>query len=150
MHLLAGNTLAGFCFEKEHKMATKDNVLKTLISSSDKYINGEELAKTLGISRAAVWKAVKSLQKEGYTIDAVTNKGYRLTDDNDILNAELVKSKFMKLNSSHVEFVLDCMRENTTKIRNIKQYLKAVLFNAPSTIDSYYTALVNHDFYGSK
>ena len=64
--------------------------------------------------------------------------------------AELVKSKFMKLNSSHVEFVLDCMRENTTKIRNIKQYLKAVLFNAPSTIDSYYTALVNHDFYGSK
>lgn len=93
MHLLAGNTLAGFCFEKEHKMATKDNVLKTLISSSDKYINGEELAKTLGISRAAVWKAVKSLQKEGYTIDAVTNKGYRLTDDNDILNAELVKSK---------------------------------------------------------
>ena len=64
--------------------------------------------------------------------------------------AELVKSKFMKLNSRHVEFVLDCMRENTTKIRNIKQYLKAVLFNAPSTIDSYYTALVNHDFYGSK
>ena len=59
--------------------------------------------------------------------------------------AELVKSKFMKLNSSHVEFVLDCMRENTTKIRNIKQYLKAVLFNAPSTIDSYYTALVAHD-----
>ena len=64
--------------------------------------------------------------------------------------AELVKSKFMKLNSSHIEFVLDCMRENTTKVRNIKQYLKAVLFNAPSTIDSYYTALVNHDFYGGE
>ena len=64
--------------------------------------------------------------------------------------AELVKSKFMKLNSSQVEFVLDCMRENTTKIRNIKQYLKAVLFNAPSTIDSYYTALVNHDLYGGE
>ena len=64
--------------------------------------------------------------------------------------AELVKSKFLKLNSSHIEFVLDCMRENTTKVRNIKQYLKAVLFNAPSTIDSYYTALVNHDFYGGE
>ena len=62
--------------------------------------------------------------------------------------AELVKAKFMKLNSSHIEFVFDCMRENTTKIRNIKQYLKAVLFNAPNTIDSYYTALVNHDMYG--
>ena len=64
--------------------------------------------------------------------------------------AELVKSKFLKLNSSHIEFVLDCMRENTTKVRNIKQYLKAVLFNAPSTIDSYYTALVNHDLYGGE
>ena len=64
--------------------------------------------------------------------------------------AELVKSKFLKLNSGHIEFVLDCMRENTTKVRNIKQYLKAVLFNAPSTIDSYYTALVNHDLYGGE
>ena len=62
--------------------------------------------------------------------------------------AELVKSKFLKLNSSHIEFVMDCMRENTTKIRNIKQYLRAVLFNAPSTIDSYYTALVAHDMAG--
>ena len=62
--------------------------------------------------------------------------------------AELVKSKFMKLNSSHIRFVLDCMRQNTTKIRNIKKYLLAVLFNAPNTIDSYYTALVNHDMYG--
>ena len=48
--------------------------------------------------------------------------------------AELVKSKFMKLNSEHIRFVLDCMQENTTKIRNIKQYLKAVLFNSPSYI----------------
>lgn len=62
--------------------------------------------------------------------------------------AELVKSKFMKLNSSHIQFVLDCMKQNTTKIRNIKKYLLAVLFNAPNTIDSYYTALVNHDMYG--
>ncbi|MDD2971777.1 MAG: DUF6017 domain-containing protein [Lachnospiraceae bacterium] len=59
--------------------------------------------------------------------------------------AELVKSKFMKLNSMHIEFVLDCMQQNTTKVRNIKQYLRAVLFNAPSTISSYYTSLVSHD-----
>ena len=64
--------------------------------------------------------------------------------------AELVKSKFMKLSSEHIRFVLDCMQENTTKIRNIKQYLKAVLFNAPSTIDSYYTALVAHDMASGK
>ena len=59
--------------------------------------------------------------------------------------AELVKARFMKLNSEHIHFVLDCLRENTTKIRNIKQYMKAALFNAPSTIGSYYTALVSHD-----
>ncbi len=59
--------------------------------------------------------------------------------------AELVKAKFMKLDSGHIQFVFDCMEENTTKIRNIKKYLLAVLFNAPSTMDSYYTALVAHD-----
>ena len=64
--------------------------------------------------------------------------------------AELVKSKFMKLNSEHIRFVLDCMQENTTKIRNIKQYMKAALFNAPSTIGSYYTSLVSHDMYGGR
>ena len=64
--------------------------------------------------------------------------------------AELVKSKFMKLDSEHIRFVLDCMRENTTKICNIKQYLKAALFNAPSTIGNYYTSLVSHDMASGK
>lgn len=59
--------------------------------------------------------------------------------------AELIKSKFMKLNHSHIQFVLECMHQNTTKVRNVKKYLLAVLFNAPSTIDSYYTTLVAHD-----
>ena len=59
--------------------------------------------------------------------------------------AELVKAKLMKLNSSHIEFVFDCISKNTTEIRNIKKYLLAALFNAPSTISGYYTALVAHD-----
>ena len=59
--------------------------------------------------------------------------------------AELVKSKYMKLNGEHIRFVLDGLRENTTRVRNIKQYLRAMLFNAPSTISNYYTALVAHD-----
>lgn len=63
----------------------------------------------------------------------------------DDFSVELVKSRFLKLNSSHIEFVLECMKQNTTKVRNIKQYLRAVLFNAPSTIDNYYTALIAHD-----
>ena len=59
--------------------------------------------------------------------------------------AELVKSKFLKLNHSHIEYVLECFGRNTTKVKNIKKYMLAVLFNAPSTIDGYYTAEVNHD-----
>ena len=81
-------------------------------------------------------------------LETVCTKRKTIRIAGDDYPAELVKAKFLKLNSSHIEFVFDCMKENTTKIRNIKQYLKAVLFNAPNTIDSYYTALVNHDMYG--
>lgn len=59
--------------------------------------------------------------------------------------AGFVKSKFLKLNSLHIEYVLECMNKNTTEIRNIKQYLLTALFNAPSTMGSYYKAAVNHD-----
>jgi len=60
--------------------------------------------------------------------------------------AELVRSKFLKLNSSHIEYAIDCFKGNTTKIRNIKKYLLTTLFNAPSTISGYYQAEVNHDY----
>lgn len=62
--------------------------------------------------------------------------------------AEVVKYRFLKLNSSHIEYVLDRMQENTTYVRNVKKYLLAALYNAPTTIDSYYASLVNHDLYG--
>lgn len=61
--------------------------------------------------------------------------------------AQLVKDKMLKINSSHIEYVFDSLDKNTTYVRNIKRYLLATLFNAPSTIDSYYAALVNHDLY---
>ena len=57
----------------------------------------------------------------------------------------LVRSKFMKLTSTHVLYVMDCLKSNTTKVRNIRKYLLATLFNAPTTISSYYQAEVNHD-----
>ena len=78
-------------------------------------------------------------------LETVCTARKRVRIAGDDYPAELVKSKFMKLNGEHIRFVLDCMRENTTKIRNIKQYLKAALFNAPSTIGNYYTSLVAHD-----
>lgn len=62
--------------------------------------------------------------------------------------AEVVRSRLMKLNMHHIEFVMSCMKENTTKIRNIKQYLLTTLYNATLTMDNYYSALVQHDLYG--
>ena len=61
---------------------------------------------------------------------------------------ELVKSKFLKLRSSHLEYVMGCMKDTTTKISNIKAYMITALYNAPSTINHYYQQEVQHDMYG--
>ena len=76
-----------------------------------------------------------------------TSRTY-LTIAGDDYPAELVKSKLLKLDSEHINYVLDSLKKNTSDVRNIKKYMLAVLFNAPSTIDSYYSAMVNHDLYG--
>ena len=60
---------------------------------------------------------------------------------------EIVRSRFLKLDSSHIEFVMDCLQKNTTQVRNMKQYLLAVLFNAPTTMNNHFTSLVNHDMH---
>lgn len=71
-------------------MTVKEHVLNALQKSSGAYISGEELAVKLGKSRAAVWKAIKSLKNDGYIIDASTNKGYALSADNDLLSTAAV------------------------------------------------------------
>ena len=105
----------------------KDNIDYDILLHDNKY-DKDRIDEILDLILETVCTARKTLRIAG-----------------DDYPAELVKSKFLKLNSSHIEFVLDCMKQNTTKVRNIKQYLRAVLFNAPSTIDNYYTALVAHD-----
>ena len=64
--------------------------------------------------------------------------------------AELVKSRLLKVNSSHIEYVFDRIDQNTTKVYNIRAYLLKTLFSAPSTMGHFYTAEVNHDLYGSE
>jgi predicted transcriptional regulator len=61
---------------------------------------------------------------------------------------ELVKARFLKLNSSHLEYVIGCMKETTTKITNIKAYMVTALYNAPTTINHFYQQEVQHDMYG--
>ena len=77
--------------------------------------------------------------------DTVCTNRKTLRIAGDDYPAEVVKSRLLKLNSMHIEYVLDCMAKNTTDIRNIRKYLLAALYNAPATIDSYYTSLVSHD-----
>ena len=78
-----------------------------------------------------------------------SRKAYiRIAGDNK--SGEVVRSRFMKLDSSHIQYVLSCLKENTTDVRNIRQYLLAALYNAPTTISAYYQAKVNYDFYGNR
>lgn len=82
-------------------------------------------------------------------VDTVCSKRQTIRIAGDDYPTEVVKSRFLKLTASHIEYILDRMRENTTYVRNIKKYLLAALYNAPVTMDSYYTSLVSHDLYGS-
>lgn len=83
-------------------MSLKNDILTALQMKNGEYISGEKLAEKFGKSRAAVWKAVKALQKDGYTINAVTNRGYSMADDGDILNGMKINSLMKhKINVIH-------------------------------------------------
>lgn len=71
-------------------------------------------------------------------LDVVCSKRKTICIAGDVKSVNVVKGRFMKLNMEHIRYVMNCMQENTTKIRSIKQYMLAALYNAPATIDSYY------------
>lgn len=78
-------------------------------------------------------------------IEVVLNQSEMMVISSSELPSALVKSRFLKLNLSHIEYVMNSLQGNTTKVNNIKKYLLAALFNAPSTISGYYQSLVNYD-----
>ena len=82
-------------------------------------------------------------------VETLCSKRDYITVAGDDYPASLVKERLQRIDSTHIEYVFECLDKNTTFIRNIKKYLLTTLFNAPSTIDSYYTALVKHDLYGT-
>ena len=81
-------------------------------------------------------------------VDTVCSEQEMLRIGGDRKPKDVVKSQFLKLNSEHIRFVLKCLKENTSKVINIRQYLLTVLYNSPLTISNYYSALVQHDMYG--
>ena len=81
-------------------------------------------------------------------VETICSKNETVTIASNVYPHELLKSKFLKIYSEHVEYIINCVSHNKTKINNIKQYLLAAIFNAPNTIGSYYTTKMNHDLYG--
>lgn len=79
-------------------------------------------------------------------VDTVCSRRKLIRIAGDDKPAEVVKAQLMKLNSDHLRFVLMCLKENTSQVRNIRQYLLATLYNAPMTMHSFYAARVQHDF----
>lgn len=82
-------------------------------------------------------------------VDVCCSKRKLIRISGDDKPLEVVKSRLMKLDTEHIRYVLECLKANTTEVRNIRQYLLTALYNAPSTIDVYYQSKVNYDFYGS-
>lgn len=83
-------------------------------------------------------------------LDAICSTRPTIRINGEDMPQEVVKSRFLKLNSSHIEYVLHAMRECPSDIRNIRAYMLTTLYNASLTMDNYYSALVNHDLYGQK
>ena len=80
--------------------------------------------------------------------DVMVSKSGTVRISGDDKPIEVVKSRFMKLDSSHLDYIMDQLHNNTNKVHNIRAYLLATIYNAPVTINNYYSALVNHDMYG--
>ena len=81
----------------------------------------------------------------GLMLDVICSKRKTIRIAGDDKPVAVVKSQFLKLTFMHIEYVMGCMRKNGSKVRNIKQYLLAALYNAPLTMQSYYQAWVNND-----
>lgn len=79
-------------------------------------------------------------------VDSLCSTRPTLRIGGEDIPTQQVRSRFLTLNSSHIEYIFDCLRRNTTQVRNIRAYLLTALYNAPVTMSSYYQAEVQHDF----
>ena len=98
----------------------KQQVLAALDAARGRYISGQELAAQLGVSRTAVWKAVAALRSDGIPIEAVTNRGYALAADADVLNAAAVAALLGEYGVRHVD-VLPCHSFGSGKYRALSR-----------------------------
>ena len=83
-------------------------------------------------------------------LDVICSEKEYIRVNGENVSQEIVKSRFLKLTNSHIEYLLMTLKDNTTDVRNVRSYLTTALYNAPTTMDSYYELKVNHDLYGTE
>lgn len=81
-------------------------------------------------------------------VETVCSNREAISINGEFIPTEIIKSRFLKINYMHIQYIFECLHKNVTSIRNIRQYLLTVIYNAPATINHYYQARVNHDMYG--
>lgn len=138
---------------KTKKNKTEINNTNPILSETDKDMDEREAYRDYLNSQLEMDILYERYPYDRETLDAITNlmldvicskrRTIRIAGDDKPVN--VVKSQFLKVNAGHIEYVMDCMQKNPAKVRNIKQYLLAAIYNAPLTMQSYYQAWVNND-----
>lgn len=83
-------------------------------------------------------------------LDVICSEKEYIRVNGENVSQEIVKSRFLKLTNSHIDYLLMTLKDNTTDVRNVRSYLITALYNATTTMDSYYELKVNHDLYGTE
>ena len=138
---------------KTEKNNTESNKTNPILSGADKDMDERTSYRNYLNSQLDMEIMYERYPYDRETLDAIMDlmldvvcskrRTIRIAGDDKPVN--VVKSQFLKINSMHLEYVMDCMKKNPAKVRNIKQYLLAAIYNAPLTINSYYQAMVNND-----
>ena len=138
---------------KTEKNNTESNKTNPILSGADKDMDERASYRNYLNSQLDMEIMYERYPYDRETLDAIMDlmldvvcskrRTIRIAGDDKPVN--VVKSQFLKINSMHLEYVMDCMKKNPAKVRNIKQYLLAAIYNAPLTMQSYYQAWVNND-----
>ena len=123
-----------------------DNSAKVFCSSEERERYLEIIRENIEYDYQAEKEKVDELVEIMLDVVCSTSSTVRVNGEN--IPQEIVKSRFLKLDSSHIDYVLTALKKNTSEVKNIRAYLITALYNAPTTIDSYYTVWVNHDMRG--
>ena len=113
----------------------------------DRYEQREIIEENIGyeqLRQVLPYDDVESLLE--LIVDVICSTASTMRIGGDVLPAEIVKRRFQQLDGGHIKYVVESLRQTTTKINNIRAYLLTALYNAPVTIGPYYTAAVRHDF----